>query len=137
MLALIDSSNPDVLNWAPLSCRTNGSFPVQLIDWGQSAAAVDDRIIYGWQFYRPHPPERVLQLPASYPLDVWASAIVALHMLTGSGQFPDILNTTEKLAAYFQQLEVIAGCIPAYAIPSDWNHTSNAALHVQRSVMER
>lgn len=120
----------------PLHCRKNGTFPVQLIDWGQSGTQ-EGKILDGWQFYRPHPPERVLQLPASYPLDVWAAGIVALHMFTGSGQFPDILNTTENLATYLDQLETITGCIPAYAIPSDWKHASDASLHVRSSVMER
>lgn len=68
------------------TCRMNATRRVQLIDWGQSGTADEGKVLNGkaWQFYRPHPPERVLQLPASYPMDVWGIGIVTVNMLTGS-----------------------------------------------------
>lgn len=119
-------------------CRMNGSFSVQLIDWGQSATANDSNILDGWQYYRPHPPERVLQLPSGAPLDVWAMGVVVLHMMTRSGQFPDILDEPKSnLETYLAKLETLAGCIPRNMLPRNWEHDSDGALHVRSTVKER
>lgn len=135
---------------------------MQLIDWGQAELAAAPRIMNSWNLQRHHPPERVLRLPSSYPLDVWGLAHVTLHMLTGqpclsvacceqaatshvtlsclnagSWLFPSVLADNVTLRTYFNELEMISGCIPADMLPPGWKHASEAELQVELTVRIR
>lgn len=145
----------------PPTCRFNSIFDVQLIDWGQAAVLLTGpKQLQSWAYNPHHPPERVLQLPAGYPMDVWGAAFVAMHMLTGqvyfeqvflkkrtmvirecvcAGRrvFPKAILSEKSLVAYIDKLELLAGCIPSDLLPPDWKHTSEEELQVELTVRDR